>query len=182
MALDDLRDVDDENLIYVQRNKRKKQMLVFLAVLLVFFAFSFALYQAVYKKKSLTNAPYKIVFADKDVETNDMVFYTFPDISVDLSSKDKEDASPTLTFGVTFEFENAEQISSFEAMSPKINDMLIFMFKNLYVSEINSSKSVYWLKEEILHRANLLVSPINIESVSFNKFKISGDQSVGEGI
>ncbi len=174
MALDDIRESDDYAISASQKAQFRKKALTILALFVVLFAFAFALHQTIYKQKQLDNLPYKVIEDTQEEGGVEHVYYTLPEMTIALQSQDLQEGEYTLEFQAAFEFVDPSQIETFETLSPKVQDVMIFMLTNLRPSEISTAKGMYWLKEEILHRSNMLLSPLHIESVSFKQFKIKG--------
>ena len=65
-----------------------------------------------------------------------------------------------------------EDISTIEALTSKLTDAIIAHTIELRPEEINDSEGLYWLREELLYRMNLISAPIKISNLNFKSFEI----------
>ena len=59
-----------------------------------------------------------------------------------------------------------------EKFTPKILDSIIAHVVELTEDEINGITNLYWLKEELLNRISLIVTPVSVANLSFRTFEI----------
>ena len=65
-----------------------------------------------------------------------------------------------------------EDIQIVEGLMPKIVDAVIAHTNELTPDEISGSNGLYWLREELLYRSNLIVSPVVVANLNFKAFGI----------
>lgn len=169
--IDDDFDRDDE----ADENKKKidkKKILIFLLPVLIVIGLIVSFYSVFTKKRnSEVNLSYSVVERNSPTEegkTNVLILYDLPEVSVQI--KDALGATETLRMKINIELTQMEDIKDIEALMPKIIDAVIAHTIELTPDEISGSKGLYWLKEELLYRINLIVSPIVVSSINFKNF------------
>lgn len=152
----------------------KKKVLVFLIPALIVIGICVALYQVVNKKIQATSLPYRIVkrSAEKDDVAN-FVVYNLPELVANLKSEKKTSVS----MRISIEFKDKSSADNVEALTPKIMDSIISVTSEMTPDDIEGARGLYWLKEEILHRVNLLLAPIEVSNVNFRSFDIQKGES-----
>lgn len=93
------------------------------------------------------------------------------------SLKNRDDSTATVKLKISLETSDLseDKINALEALSSKINDIIIAHLVELSPAEITDSEGLYWLKEELLYRVNLVTDPIKINSINFKNFEIQND-------
>lgn len=109
---------------------------------------------------------------------NITVFYDLPEVSARV--KNSSEHIQVVKMKISLELSKVEDIPLIESMQPRINDAIIAHTVELRPDEINGSAGLYWLKEELLYRINLLVSPIKVSNLNFKNFEIqNSDENKG---
>lgn len=98
------------------------------------------------------------------------VFYDLPEISARLQNQ--AGLSEVLKMKLSIELSRVEDVSAVENLLPRINDAVISHTMELNASELEGSQGLYWLKQELLYRINLLTSPIRVTNLNFKSFEI----------
>lgn len=98
------------------------------------------------------------------------VFYDLPEITARLKDTSADEATARLKISV--ELNNVEDVAKIEALLPRINDAVIAHTIELTPDELESATGLYWLKEELLYRINLLTSPLQVSNLNFKNFEI----------
>lgn len=167
---DELEGGDD---LEAQNKASRKKMLIFILPALIVIGLSVGFYYVFnrdYGDKE--TASYSVVknAAGADGAESVTVFYDLPDFKLELrgdgSSKDM------LRLGVNLELSNVEDIKSIEALTPKINDIILSHVIELRPEEVSGANGMYWLKEELLYRINLVVSPIKVNNLNIRSLNI----------
>ena len=115
------------------------------------------------------------LFADGAAETEmaeeqapkPVVFYEMPDMLVNLSAKDKR--NQYLKLKVALEMSDKETRKAISPMLPRIMDIFQIYLRELRREDLEGSAGVYRLKEELLRRINLVLSPRKIDRILFKE-------------
>ena len=59
-----------------------------------------------------------------------------------------------------------------QAMTTRLTNDVLGHIIELYVEEIDDSTGLYWLKEELLYRFNLVAAPVKIKNINFSIFEL----------
>lgn len=73
---------------------------------------------------------------------------------------------------LSIELSKMEDITIIEALSAKLTDAVIAHTIELMPEEIDGSEGIYWLREELLYRMNLIAAPVKISNLNFKNFEI----------
>jgi len=77
-----------------------------------------------------------------------------------------------LKIGITLELADPEQTEYVRSMLPKLNDALISTGTSLLPQEVEDVGGLYFLKEELLYRFNLITYPSVINKLYFRRFEL----------
>ena len=165
---------NDEDLNEPNRISRKK-ILVFLIPALIAIGLGVGFFYAFnHKFGNNGNANYSIVrnIIEEDGKEAESVtvFYDLPEITARLKDTSADEATARLRISV--ELNNVEDVAKIEALLPRINDVVIAHTIELTPDELESAIGLYWLKEELLYRINLLTSPLQVSNLNFKNFEI----------
>lgn len=94
-------------------------------------------------------------------------FYDMPEMLVNLSATDKR--AQYLKLKVALEIEKEEIAQSLNPVLPRIMDTFQVYLRELRTEDIEGSAGVYRLKEELLRRVNLSISPHKVDRVLFKE-------------
>lgn len=102
---------------------------------------------------------------------NGVVFYTMPDIVVNMQTAD---GRPTfLKLKLTLELPDGSVIDSLEPASPRLKDMFQTFLRELRPEDLAGSQGSYQLRMEILRRVNLVVAPSKVNAVLIEEMLIN---------
>lgn len=102
----------------------------------------------------------------KDGQATAAVFYTLPDIVVNLASTGRK-GSTYLKIKINLELDKAEDQKIIEGVLPRVVDNLQVYLRELKVEDIQGSEGLYRLREELLHRVNVAATPARVNDVLF---------------
>lgn len=101
-----------------------------------------------------------------------VVFYTMPDILVNIQSADGRPSY--LKLKLTLELPDHESAEALEPATPRLNDMFSTFLRELRPEDLSGSQGTYELRMEILRRANLVVAPAEVKAVLIEEMLITG--------
>lgn len=169
---DEDNDLSDENDI-PKAKINKKKILIFLLPVLIVVGSIVSFYSVLNKKFSTPEVlPYNVVqqTAAADGTAKVLIFYDLPEVSTQI--KDINGEKSFVKVKINIELSSVEDAKKVEDLMPKITDAIIAYTKELSAEEVNGSSGLYWLKEELLYRINLIVSPVNVLNLNFKNFEV----------
>ncbi len=102
---------------------------------------------------------------------NGTVFYTLPDIVVNMQTAD---GKPTfLKLKLTFELPDQDTVDVIEPNRPRLQDMFQTFLRELRPEDLAGSQGSYELRTEILRRVNLVIAPAKINAVLIEEMLIN---------
>ncbi len=101
-----------------------------------------------------------------------VVFYTMPDILVNIQSADGRPSY--LKLKLTLELPDHESAEALGPATPRLNDMFSTFLRELRPEDLSGSQGTYELRMEILRRANLVVAPSEVKAVLIEEMLITG--------
>lgn len=108
---------------------------------------------------------------DGDTAQNKLtILYDIPEINVRI--KDEAGTPQDVSLRLNIELTRMEDVQIVEGLMPKIVDAVIAHTIELTPDEISGSNGLYWLREELLYRINLIVSPVVVANLNFKAFGI----------
>lgn len=94
-------------------------------------------------------------------------FHELPEMTVNLASSG---ARPQyLKMRVALEVSSRDVISAITPVQPRIHDAFQVYLRELRPTDLEGSRSVYRLKEELLRRVNLAIHPYEVDRILFNE-------------
>lgn len=100
-----------------------------------------------------------------------VVFYTLPDIVVNMQSAD---GRPTfLKLKLTFELADESAVEVLDPNMPRLQDMFQTFLRELRPEDLTGSQGSYQLRMEILRRVNLVVAPTKVNAVLIEEMLIN---------
>lgn len=174
--LDD--DLDAENEGDENRKKiDRKKILIFLLPVLIVIGLVVSFYSVFSKKvSSPENLAYSVIERAAAPDAGDqskptiLILYDIPEINVQI--KDDTGGTENVKLRLNIELTNMDDVKTIEALMPKIIDAVIAHTIELTPEEISGSNGLYWLKEELLYRVNMIVSPVVVTNLNFKTFGI----------
>ena len=165
--------IEDEDLPEVEQpgdntQQKRKKIMILLLPLLIVIGVSVGIYFALNNSYDSLNVGYSIVKQNKDSEEI-TVFYDLPELKTSVKGKKR---SHELRIKPNIELSGIEDIKVIEALIPRLTDAIIGHIIELNIDEVDGSTGLYWLKEELLYRLNLVTSPIKIKKLNFSVFEL----------
>jgi len=100
-----------------------------------------------------------------------VVFYTLPDIVVNMQSAD---GRPTfLKLKLTFELADESAVEVLNPNMPRMQDMFQTFLRELRPEDLTGSQGSYQLRMEILRRVNLVIAPAKVNAVLIEEMLIN---------
>ncbi len=100
-----------------------------------------------------------------------VVFYTLPDIVVNMQTAD---GKPTyLKLKLTLELPNQDVVDVLEPNRPRLQDMFQTFLRELRPEDLAGSQGSFELRTEIQRRVNLVIAPAKINAVLIEEMLIS---------
>ncbi len=172
----DIDDIDELDAEKAPSSINQKKILLFLIPLLILIGIGVGMISVFDgKEDELPDGTYNIIknIIDQDGQSVEKitVFYDLPEVTTTLKPSNKKE-SAKLSVRLSLELNKVEDIKPVEALIPRIKDAVLSHTIELTDDDINSAAGLYWLKEELLYRINLLVHPVKINSLNFKNFEI----------
>jgi len=99
-----------------------------------------------------------------------VVFYTMPDLVVNIQSADSRPAF--LKLKLAFELADAAVAEEIEPNQPRLSDMFQTFLRELRPEDLSGSQGSYQLRMEILRRVNLVIAPAKVNAVLIQEMLI----------
>ncbi|CAN5331650.1 flagellar basal body-associated FliL family protein [soil metagenome] len=100
-----------------------------------------------------------------------VVFYTLPDIVVNMQAADGH--STFLKLKLTFELPDEETAENLTPNLPRLQDMFQTFLRELRPEDLNGSQGSYQLRAELLRRVNLVAAPSKVNAVLIEEMLIN---------
>lgn len=176
----DIDDMDELDAEKAPKSINQKKILLFLIPLLILIGIGVGMISVFnHKDEELPDGSYNIIknVIDQDGESVQKitVFYDLPEVTTTLKSYDSNEHAK-LMVRLSLELNKVEDIKPIETLIPRIKDAVLSHTIELTEKDINNAAGLYWLKEELLYRINLLVHPVKINSLNFKTFEIIKDK------
>ena len=110
---------------------------------------------------------------DEDAQalvSGDAVFYDLPEMLVNLNTGGRK--SVYLKIRVSLELETVEDVAKVEGMMPRIVDNFQVYLRELRIDDLKGSAGMYRLREELLKRVSVAVSPAKVNDVLFKEMLV----------
>lgn len=146
-----------------------KKILILILPLLIVIGISVGFYFTLNKSYDSLDVDYKVVQYNKDANGDIAVFFDLPEIKTSVKAKD---GSHELKMKINLELSGVEDLKIIEAVIPRLNDIILSHIIELNLEEVSGSTGLYWLKEELLYRLNLVAAPVKIKNLNFNVFEL----------
>lgn len=174
-----LDDLDDEDAQTSTHNISKKKILLFLVPVLVVIGLAVGAFYTFSNNIKDSTTPYGVVKkpnTDGKGGESVTVFYDLPEVNIRL--KNDGGQGNVLKMRVSLELSSIEEAKVIESLTPKLVDSIISHTIELNNAEIEGASNLYWLKEELLYRINLITSPIKITNLNFKNFEVQNGTQV----
>ena len=100
-----------------------------------------------------------------------VVFYTLPDIVVNMQTADGKPSY--LKLKLTLELPSQDTVDVLDPNRPRLQDMFQSFLRELRPEDLAGSQGSYQLRMEILRRVNLVIAPAKINSVLIEEMLIT---------
>lgn len=164
-------DFDSEDDEKNEEKVSRKKVLLYLVPVLVVIGLAVGLHY-IFNKERSGNINYSVVTTPGEEDGSPAgitVFYDLPEINARLKSPGK---GKVATLKINLELSNVEDARQIDAFLPRINDAILSHTIELTEEEISGASGLYWLKEELLYRINLLIAPIRVNNINFKNFEL----------
>lgn len=152
----------------------RKKLLIFILPVVIVIGLSAGLFYVFNNNYDGNAGSYSVIRkASSDSKSPDdvTVFYDLPEITT-LLKAEAGSAKERLLIRLNLELNSIEDTKTIEILTPKIIDAVIAHTIELTPREISDSSGLYWLKEELLYRINLITNPIKVSSLNFRAFEV----------
>lgn len=163
---------ETEDIILPEKGMKKKIILYLLPAIIIIGIVVGLIVTYFTKVSTNNNSDYDIV-SQKNADGSGVtstVFYTLPEISAKLRTS--SGIFETVRIKINLELSSVNDISTISALMPRINDIILGHLVEITSEEISGSEGFYALKTELLHRINLMVSPIKILNLNIKDLNI----------
>lgn len=168
-------DLDTEETGTSSKPVNRKKLLILVLPVVIVIGLSVGLYFAFSKDYSNTPTAYSVIQRPKseDGTENFTVFYDLPEITTSLRSNSPD--KPTVSLALNIELSRVEDVPTLEIMTPRLKDAVLAHIIELTPEELEGANGLYWLKEELLYRLNLVVAPIKIDGLNIKQIEIKNE-------
>lgn len=186
-AIDDELSGDEELNSEKQKNPKKKKMIMIIIVaLIIIIGGVFGVLVVSGKDGKTSEDGYTVVevtstdtgssegesgAASKDKkQTETLVLYDLPEVNVQIG--DILTGTGNLKLSMNIEISKTEDLKRIEALMPKILDAIISHTTELSYDEIKGAKGLYFLREELLFRINIITDPVKVYNLNFKNIEL----------
>ena len=166
MIDDDINDIDE---IIVSPNAKRKKLMILLIPVAIIIGLSVGLYFALNSKLDSHSGEFNIVQYNKDSNEGATIFYDLPEIKANVKGKNR---LHKLRLKINLELSAVDDMPVIQAMSARLINVVLGHVIELYIEEVEGSAGLYWLKEELLYRFNLVAAPVKIKNINFSVFEL----------
>lgn len=152
----------------------RKKLLIFVLPVVIVIGLSAGMFYVFNSNYSNNSGSYSVIKnASSDSKSTDdvTVFYDLPEITTVLKGEGSN-GQERLRIRLNLELSSVEDTKTVEILTPKIIDAVIAHTIELTPREISGSGGLYWLKEELLYRINLITNPIKVGNLNFRTFEV----------
>ncbi len=173
----DFKDTDDDEDEFEPsppQATRKKMLLIILPIVIAI-GLLVSFYTVFTAKDKDRQKNYQVIdTADETAESKDarLILYDLPEIEVMLNSHDQNKQYARIKLSLEIPNLQEEKIHVLEAFIPRINDIVTSHLIEIYPEEIQTTQGLYWLKEDLLYRINLVTKPVKINNISIKTLEI----------
>ena len=170
MAINDTNILDDDD-DSIKPSFNKKKILLIILPILIAIGLSVGFFYTIYKSSTPDSSlNYSVVNPNAENNEEILIFYDLPEIAVNIKTSSKIPLIAKLKINI--ELSKIEDIKTLESFIPRINDAIITHMSELTPEELRNSDRMSWLKEELLYRLNLILSPIVINNLNLKNFEV----------
>lgn len=172
MVDDDIENEDAEEVVLPEKGMKKK-IILYLVPAIVIIGLIVGLIVTYFTNVSTGNQTEYDVVSQKNADGSGeqtTVFYTLPEISATLRTSN--DVFETVRIRINLELSSVNDVAVISGLMPRINDIIIGHLVEITADEISGSEGFYALKTELLHRVNLVVSPMTVLNLNIKDLNI----------
>lgn len=164
-------DTDLEDIPSSTKKVNRKKLVIFILPLLIVIGISVGIFYALNQDYTNTSS-YSVVTTQNSSEKGGTItiFYDLPEITSNLRSNKKN--KETITLALSVELSKIEDVATLDAMSSRIKDAILSHIIELTTEEVEGANGLYWLKEELLYRLNLVTSPVKINNLNVKQIEL----------
>ena len=185
-AIDDEVSSDEELNSETDKNpKKKKTIMIIIVALIIIIGGIFGVIVVSGKDGKSSEEGYSVVevsstnsgmsdgeeASGKDKATKEtLVLYDLPEMNVQIG--DILSGTGNLKLSLNIEISKTEDLKRIEALMPKILDAIISHTTELSYDEIKGAKGLYFLREELLFRINMITDPVKVYNLNFKNIEL----------
>lgn len=98
-----------------------------------------------------------------------IAFVDISEMVVNLASEPNQERPRFLKFKVALEVKDPKIVTEVKPLLPRVEDILQVFVRELRASDLEGSGGIHRLREELLRRVNLAVSPNRVDAVLFKE-------------
>ena len=172
-VFDDEEEEGEETSTSSASNITKKKILIIILPILIIIGLVVSFY-AVKSNEKKAEKPQNYTVIKNQTESassnSGLILYDFKE--VDCNLKAEKNAAKKVKIQLTIETPDSDKIQIIEGLSPRVNTLLIEHMVGLSAEEVQTPEGLYWLKQDLLYRLNLILSPIKVTNINFKTFEI----------
>ncbi|MFV0626718.1 MAG: flagellar basal body-associated FliL family protein [Alphaproteobacteria bacterium] len=185
-SIDDDSSLDEETAKTKESDPKKKKTLVILIVALIIILGGAVGFFVVANKDSGTSGEnYNVVevsasnldegstqsSSEKGKDKKEtLVLIDLPEVNVQVG--DPLSGIGNLKLSLNIEISKTDDLKRIEALMPKILDTIISHTTELSYDEIKGAKGLYFLREELLFRINIITDPVKVYNLNFKNMEL----------
>ena len=170
-------DIEQEGSAPTKKTIDRKKILIFVLPVLIVIGISVGFYYALNSGYSDKEMHYNIIKQTNSSDGSEKItiFYDLPEISANLKkiNVDKQ----VLYLKINLELSAIDDIKTIETLTPRLSDAILSHIVEITPEELEGANGLYWLKEELLYRINLLVAPIKISNINIKSMEIKTENN-----
>lgn len=98
-----------------------------------------------------------------------VAFVDIQEMTVNLASEPNQERPRFLKFKVALEVKDPKIVSDVQPLLPRVEDIFQVFVRELRAGDLEGSGGIHRLREELLRRVNLAVSPSKVDAVLFKE-------------
>jgi len=108
----------------------------------------------------------------QETAPKDLVFFSLPELTINLSAGPKVKKAPFLKLMVKLELATADDAKTMELIKPRIIDRFQIYLRGLRIEDLEGTQGMQRLSDELMKRVNEVSAPIKIKNVLFENFLV----------
>ncbi len=161
-------DIENEEENAEKPKPQRKMLMLLLLPILVIIGITVGAYFALNTSYDSLSSNYNIIkYSDSSEDIT--AFYDLPEVKYTIKGND---GPHDLRLKVTLELSSIDDLRVIEVLTSKLSDVILSHIVELRYEELLGSNGLYWLKEELLYRFNLVSAPVKIKTINFSVFEL----------